>query len=165
MKNLFILSFIFSLLFIVSCKKKETTTKSTTPPPPSTSFPNSFTLKKEGVPYTANYVFVSQVDEDALGFETRMVYNEVSNNTYAGFIRRSIQPGTYALEDGESDDFVLLHGQDENTMFGWEEGSLTVLSNDTVAKVMHCTFEILLYNDDCDGSCPQITDGEMTLHY
>ncbi len=108
---------------------------------------------------------VSQVDEDEIGFETRIVYNQVDNNTYGGFIRRSIQPGTYVLEDGESEYFALLHIQDANTMFGWEQGSLTVLSNDTVAKVMHCTFEILLYNDDCDGSCPQITDGDMTLHY
>ncbi|MGV3609997.1 MAG: hypothetical protein ACO1N0_03540 [Fluviicola sp.] len=164
MKINFLLLF-FVCLLAFSCKKKETTTTKDITPPPNTASPNSFTLKKEGVPYTANYVFVSQVDEDALGFETRIVSNEVSNNTYAGFIRRSIQPGTYVLEDGESEDFSLLHAQDENTLFGWEEGSLTVLSNDTVAKVMHCTFEVLLYNDDCDGSCPQITDGEMTLHY
>lgn len=163
MKNLFLISLIFSLLFSVSCKKKETTPKSTNPP--STSYPNSFTLKKEGVPYTANYVLVSQVGEDEVGFETRIVYNQVDNNTYGGFIRRSIQPGTYALEGGESEYFELYHIQDANTLFGWEEGSLTVLSNDTVAKVMHCTFEILLYNDDCDGSCPHITEGDMTLHY
>ena len=164
MKNLFFISFIFSLLFAVSCKKKENPSKSTTPPP-STASPNSFTLKKDGIAYTANYVMVSQVDEDLLSFETRIVSNEVSNNTYAGSIRRTIQPGTYALEEGESEYFSLFHAQDANTLFGWEEGSLTVLSNDTVAKVMHCTFEILLYNDDCDGSCPQITDGDMTLHY
>jgi len=162
MKNLFLISLIFSLLFSTACKKKETTPKSTNPP--STSYPNSFTLKKEGIPYTANYVLVSQVDEDAIGFETRMVYNDVVNNTYGGFIRRSIQPGTYLLVDGESNDFSLLHSQDANTQFGWSEGSLTVLSNDTVAKVMHCTFEIHLYNDEID-QYPQVTDGDMTLHY
>lgn len=159
MKNIFVIAFIFPLLFVVSCKK-ETPTKSTNSPASN----NSFTLKKEGIPYTANFVFVSLVDEDVLGFETRIIYNEVSNNTYAGFIRRSIQPGTYALTDGESEYFSLFHIQDENTMFGWSHGSLTVLSNDTVTKVMQCNFEMTLYNDEID-QYPEITDGSMTIHY
>ncbi len=163
MKNVLLTSLIFSLLVIASCKKKESPAKSTTPPPPNTSV-NSFTLKKDGNPYTANYVLVSQVDEDALAIETRIVYNEVNNNTYGGFIRRSIQPGTYVLEDGESEYFSLFHIQDENNMFGWSHGSLTVLSNDTVAKVMHCNFEIHLFNDEID-LYPHVTDGDMTIHY
>lgn len=163
MKNVFLISCIFSLLFAVSCKKKETTPKDNTPPP-STASPNSFSLKKDGVPYTANFVFVSLVGENTLSFETRLVYTDVANNTYGGFIRRNIQPGTYTIQDGESDSFSLLHSQDENTPFGWSEGSITVLSNDTVAKVMHCTFEVHLYNDEVD-LYPLVTDGDMTLHY
>lgn len=161
MKNLLIICLSFSLLIIGACKKKEST-KSTTPPP--TAYPNSFKLKKDGVPYDANYVFVSLVDEDVLSVETRMVYNQVDNNTYGVFIKRSIPPGTYVSEE-ESEYFSIYHIQDPNTLFGWETNTLTVLSNDTVQKILHCTFEATLYNDDCDGNCPEITEGEMTIHY
>ncbi|MNK02234.1 hypothetical protein D3C87_200540 [compost metagenome] len=161
MKNRLLILLAFSFLFLVSCKKKENPTKSNNPANTSS---NSFKLKKEGVPYSATHVSVSLIDDDVLGFEAWAVLNQVHNNTYAGFIRRSIQPGTYALETGESGYFSLFHIQDEHTMFGWSHGSLTVLSNDTVSKVMHCNFEIHLYNDEID-QYPHVTDGEMTLHY
>lgn len=146
-----------TLLPATSCKKKENPTKSTNP--------NSFTLKKDGVPYSPNYIVISQVDDDILSVETYMTYQQPENNTYGIFIKRSIVPGTYISADGESEYFSIFHIQDSTTMFGWENSSLTVLSNDTVSGLLHCTFEALLYNDDCEGSCPQITDGEMTIHY
>ena len=148
---------LFALLPLTSCKKKEIPTKSTNP--------NSFTLKKDGVPSSPNYIYVSQVDEDALSVETYIAYQQPENNTYGILIKRSIAPGTYISEDGESEYFSIFHIQDSTTMFGWENSLLTILSNDTVQKVLHCTFEATLYNDDCDGSCPQITNGEMTIHY
>ncbi len=157
-----ILILLLASFVAFSCKKKDSTAKTNNPPPSTTT--NSFTLKKEGIPYTANYVLVSQVDEDELSFETRIVYNDVVNNTYGGFIKRSIQPGTYVLEDGESEYFALFHSQDASTYFGWSDGTLTVLSNDTIAKVMHCNFEITLYNDEID-QYPEITEGDFTFHY
>jgi hypothetical protein len=157
MKITFLSILLVALLPLSSCKKKETKT-------PTKSI-NSFTLKKDGVPYSPNYILVSQVDEDALSVETHIVNQPPWDNSYAIFIKRSISPGTYIGEDGESEYFSMIHNQDSTNMFGWETSSLTVLSNDTLTGVLHCTFEVLLYNDDCDGSCPQITDGEMTIHY
>lgn len=148
---------LFALLPLTACKKKETPTKNTTP--------NSFTLKKDGIPYSPNYIYVSQVDDDVLSVETYITYQQPENNTYGILIKRSIVPGTYISEDGESEYFSVFHIQDSTAMFGWENSSLTVISNDTVSRLLHCTFDVLLYNDDCDGSCPQITDGEMTIHY
>ncbi|MDF3028823.1 MAG: hypothetical protein K0S23_3130 [Fluviicola sp.] len=158
MKIIFLSILLLVALFsATSCKKKESPTKSTNS--------NSFTLKKDGVLYSPNYILVSQVDEDALSVETHIVNQYPWDNSYVIFIKRSISPGTYLGEDGESDYFSLIHNQDSTNMFGWETSSLTVLSNDTLTGVLHCTFEVLLYNDDCEGSCPQITDGEMTIHY
>jgi hypothetical protein len=162
MRIAFLNILLFALVLGTSCKKKETTTKSTNPPPNSSL--NQFTLKKDGVLYTPNTINAS-VDEDGIGIETYMNNTQVNNNSYGLFVRKSITPGTYILEDGESDDFGILHSQDANTYFGWSNGTLTVLSNDTVTGVLHCTFGVLLYNDDCEGSCPQITDGEMTIYY
>lgn len=156
MKITFLSILLFALLPLTSCKKKETPTKSTNP--------NSFTLKKDGVPYSPNYIFVSQVDEDALSIETHIVNQYPWDNSYGIFIKRSISPGTYIGEDGESEYFSIIHNQDSTAMFGWESSSLTVLSNDTVQKVMHCIFEATLYNDEID-LYPEITDGEMTIHY
>lgn len=153
---------LFTLIALTSCKK-ETTPKSTNPPNSFTS-PNDFTLKKEGVAYSPNYILVSQVDEDALSVETYMVYQQPENNTYGIFIKRTITPGTYISEDGESEYFSIYHIQDANTLFGWENSSLTVLSNDTAQKVLHCTFEAKLFNDEID-LYPEVTDGEMTIHY
>lgn len=159
MKFTFLSILLLVLLPVISCKKKDKKTET-----PTKSI-NSFTLKKNGVPYSPNYIFVSQVDEDALSVETYMVYQQPENNTYGLFIKRSIAPGTYTSVDGESEFFSLLHIQDSTSYYGWEQSTLNVLSNDTLTKVLHCTFEVLLYNDDCDGNCPQITDGEITIHY
>ncbi|WP_341903244.1 hypothetical protein [Fluviicola taffensis] len=159
MKIFLINLFFIGAILLSSCKKE--ISKSTNTP----ANPNSFTLKKDGVSYSPNYIFVSQVDEDALAVETYMVYQQAENNTYGLFVKRSIVPGTYVSEAGGSEYFSMIHIQDSSNYFGWENSTLTVLSNDTVTKVLHCTFEVLLYNDDCDGSCPQITDGEMTIHY
>lgn len=158
-----ILILLFASFLAFSCKKKGSETKSTTTPPNPAL--NSFTLKKDGVTYTPNYVLSNIVDDDAIGIETYMVYGQPENNTYGLVVRKSITPGTYSLVEGESEDFTILHYQDASTYFGWEEGTLTVLSNDTTAGILHCTFDVLLYNDDCDGNCPHITDGEMTVHY
>lgn len=158
MKITFLSILLFALLPLFSCKKKEKET------PTKSLNSNSFTLKKDGIPYSPNYILVSQVDEDALSVETHIINQPPWDNSYAIFIKRSISPGTYIAVDGESEYFSMIHNKD-STMFGWENSTLNVLSNDTVIKVLHCTFEVLLYNDDCDGSCPQITDGEMTIHY
>jgi hypothetical protein len=152
--------FVFALVVMTSCKK-ETPTKTTDPPSTPIS-QNNFTLKKEGALYSPNYIFVSQVDDDVLSVETYMVFQQPENNTYAIMIKRSIEPGTYLLEDGESEYFSIYHIQDANTYFGWEHGALTVLSNDTVQKVLHCNFEAKLFNDEID-QYPEVTDGEMTI--
>ncbi|WP_430403390.1 hypothetical protein [Fluviicola sp.] len=158
MKIAFLNILLFALVLGTSCKKKDKETEA------PTKITNSFTLKKDGVPYSPNYILVSQVDEDALSVETHIVNQPPWDNSYAIAIKRSISPGTYIGVDGESEYFSMIHNKD-STMFGWESSTLNVLSNDTVTKVLHCTFEVLLYNDDCEGSCPQITDGEMTIHY
>lgn len=155
--------FLFFLVIAGSCKKKESETKSTTSPNPTPL--NSFTLKKDGVPYNPGYIFASIVDDDVISVETYVVYGQAENNAYGLLVRKSITPGIYALQDGESENFGIYHSQDANNQYGWSDGSLTVLSNDTTAGIMHCTFDVFLYNDDCEGSCPHITDGEMTIHY
>lgn len=158
--NILILLFAGSIL--VACKKKDPETKSTNP---SNSSLNSFTLKKDGVLYTPNTILVGLADEDLLSIETYMVYGQSENNTYGLFIRKSITPGIYLLEDGESPDFGIYHSQDAAHLYGWSDGALNVLSNDTTAGILHCKFDVYLYHDDCKGSCPHITDGEMTIHY
>lgn len=160
MKTNILYILILLLLPLSACKKKENTPKTNT----NSTSTNSFKLKKDGVPYHATVVSVSLIDEDLLGVEAYKVYQQVDNNTYAVIIRKSIAPGTYALEDGESDLFAIYHIQDSNTVFGWSHGSLTVLSNDSLTGVMHCTFEVTLFNDEID-QYPEVTDGEMTIHY
>lgn len=155
--QLFILFFL--LLSIGACKKKE----SPTPETPTVSN-NIFKLKKDGVPYSANYINVSSFDPDFLTVQTQAVYLDVYNNTYGVTIWKSIPPGTYLLEDGVSNYFTIIHSQDQNTGFGWEHGTVTVLSNDTIQKVIHCNFEIKLSNDEIN-QYPEITDGDMTVHY
>lgn len=158
MKIIFLSILLLVLIPVISCKKKDKETET-----PTKSI-NSFTLKKDGVPYSPNYILVSQVDEDALSVETHIVNQPPWDNSYAIVIKRSISPGTYIGVDGESNYFSMIHNKD-STLYGWESSTLNVLSNDTLTGVLHCTFEVLLYNDDCDGNCPQITDGEMTIHY
>lgn len=158
-----LLTLLLVTLSVVSCKKKTSETKNTS----SNTNPslNSFTLKKDGITYTPTYVSGNIVDEDAIAVEAYQVYGQPENNTYGLFVRKSITPGTYILQDGESGDFGLYHIQDSNHLFGWSNGSVTVISNDTTAGILHCTFDLFLYNDFCDGNCPHITDGEMTIHY
>lgn len=158
--NILVISLVGILAF--SCKKKESETKSTNSP---TGSLNSFTLKKDGVSYTPNTILVGLADEDLLSIETYMIYGQPENNTYALLIRKSIPPGIYPLEDGESPYFGIYHIQDADHLYGWSDGSLNVLSNDTTAGILHCKFDVYLYHDDCKGSCPHITDGEMTIHY
>jgi len=153
-----VLSFIL-ILSLFSCQDDPVIPNN----PPSNS--NSFTLKKDGVNYNPVQVIVGLFDEDIIGIETRAIPNDVVNNTYGLYIKRSIVPGIYGLVDGESEYFGLLHSASEDFYFGWEDGTLNVLSNDTVAKIMHCQFEVTLYNDNCEGNCPEITDGEFTIHY
>jgi hypothetical protein len=157
-----ILVLLFAGFLAFSCKKKNSETKSTNPPNSSL---NSFTLKKDGMLYTPNTVLAGLSDEDMISIETYMVYGQPENNAYGLFVRKSITPGIYLLEDGESGDFGIYHSQDASNFYGWSDGTLNVLSNDTTAGVLHCKFDVYLYNDDCKGNCPHITDGEMTIHY
>lgn len=148
------------LLSIGSCKKKESPIIKA----PTTVSNNVFKLKKDGVPYSANYINVSSFDPDFVTVQTQTVYLDTYNNTYGVTIWKSISPGTYLLEDGVSNYFTIIHSQDQNTGFGWEHGTLTVLSNDTIQKVMQCNFEVKLFNDEIN-QYPEITDGEMTIYY
>lgn len=159
MKTPHLCTLLLALLMLGSCKKDSPVKTNNSP-----GTPNSFTLKKDGVPYNPNYIIAGIVDEDAISVETYMVYGQPENNTYGLFIRKSITPGTYALEDGESENFSIIHIQDSTAYFGWSDGSLTVLSNDTITKILHCTFDVNLYNDEID-QYPHITEGEMTINY
>lgn len=151
--NLFHLILILSLLF--SCKKNENS---------SISPINAFSLKKDGILYVPKTVNAFKVSEDVIYIETYHQSNQVANNTYGITIRSTIQPGTYQLEDGESEYFSIIHIQDENNMFGWEDGTLTVVTNNTVDKILVCKFDVTLYNDEID-QYPEITDGKFLIHY
>lgn len=142
---------------ILSCKKEKPTGT------PSKSNYNSFTLKKDGVSYSANSITISAYD-NVISFEALATASQMDYNSYAGFIRKDITPGTYSILEGVSDDFSLYHFRDSNSEYGPNNGTLTVISNDTVSKTIHCTFEISLYNDQLD-EYPLITNGNLTFHY
>lgn len=151
---------IIILFGMFSCQDDPVTP---TNPPSNTS--NSFTLRKDGVIYNPVQITVSLLDTDIVGIATYASPNDGVNNTYGISVKKSISAGNYILTDGESEYFSLLHSVSEDVYYGWEHGTLEVVSNDTSAKVMHCKFEMTLYSDDCVWACPEITEGEFTIHY
>lgn len=124
----------------------------------------SFSLKKDGVFYFSNNITVGLVDSNTIMLEVYPYSGQVANNAYGAMIRRNVLPGTYSIVEGESNEFYLLHIQDTNTMFGPDTGTFTVISNDTINKIMHATFELTMYNDEVD-LYPNITEGEFTIRY
>jgi hypothetical protein len=153
----FLLLIAVPLLF--SCKK-ETTTKSST----STNL-STFTLKKDGVPYASNGVYLSLADENTIYFESYLnAFQQVQLNSYAGMIQRNAQPGTYQIIDGECPVFTMIHYDLDSNFYGLGNGSFTILSNDTINKVIEATFDLDMYNDEID-IYPVISEGELTFHY
>ncbi|MCC6701238.1 MAG: hypothetical protein IT221_06925 [Fluviicola sp.] len=156
MKQALFLLLIAAPLFF-SCKKKNETK--------STSGTYTFSLKKDGVPFTSNNVYVTLADENTIYFESyNSLTQQLQYNSYAGVIRRDVLPGTYQIIDGESEEFSLYHLDIDSIYYGPGNGTFTVISNDTINKIIQATFELDLYNDGVD-IYPLITEGELTFHY
>lgn len=156
-QTIFLLLIAVPLVF--SCKKK-TETKSN-----STSSTNTFSLKKDGVPFSSNALYISLADENAIYFESYLnPFQQVQFNSYAGMIQRNAQPGTYQIEDGECPVFYMIHLDLDSNYYGLGNGTFTILSNDTINKVIEATFEFDLYNDEVN-LYPFISEGELKFHY
>lgn len=158
MRFTFILFYACILLF-TSCKKDKNPNSNS-----STVKTTYFKLKKDGVSYNANFLNAVDVQDNTISFEAYTSLTEFTNNTYFGIIRKDISPGTYTFIESENDDFSLYHYRDENSIYGLGTGQLTVISNDSVSKTIHATFELSLYNDELD-EYPSITDGEFVIQY
>ncbi len=157
MKSIFIICFTCFTFF--SCKKENATNNL-----PSKNL-TYFMLKKDGVPYSANFLNVTEVISDnSIYIEALTTPSNIANNSYALTVRRNIVPGTYAIIEGESSDFSLYHFRDENSEFGPDTGQITIISNDTILKKMHATFELSLYNDNID-EYPVISNGQFEIQY
>lgn len=155
-RTFYIILLLLPVLF--SCKK-ETETKT-----PTGSL-NNFSLKKDGFPFSSNALYLTLVDENTIYFESYLnPTQQVQFNSYAGTVRRDITPGTYQIVDGESADFILYHLDIDSNYYGPGNGTFTVISNDTINKIIEANFELDLYNDGVE-LYPLITEGYLKFHY
>lgn len=155
--NLLLLILITLLAF--SCKKKENETKSNETPTSDSS--NSFSLKHNGVLYSTNDPNVA-TNNVMIGI-TAGVVSETGNYYQLG-INRNLLPGTYEYTGSGDDPMVFLILSDQMT-FSENEGSITILSNDTLLKKIEFNFEFEMLESNSHSDTILITEGHAKISY
>jgi hypothetical protein len=152
-------------LFILfsSCKKKE---KDSVTNNPTSTNTNSFTLKKDGVPYTAGKINISDTTP-YIGIQAHISPTQVNMETYSMSLDKYIQPGIYDEENSPislSSICAFIHIYNAQQVFLMDDGEINILSNDTVNKTIEFNFKFTL-NEDLGTGIVQITDGHCKVHY
>lgn len=163
MKKLIFILLSVSLLAIGACKKKE---KDTTGSPSSGANSNSFTLKKDGTPYAAGQILVS-IQNEYIGIQAHLSPTQENVQTYSMSLNEHVQPGTYNDDNSPislSSICAFIHIYNGQQVFYMDNGELTVLSNDTVAKKIEFNFKMKL-QEDLGTGIVQITEGHAKISY
>jgi len=159
------LPLILSLSFLIAtaCKKKETTPKS---PNPANS--NSFTLKKDGVPYSAGQILITSSEtSEYIGITAHLNAVQQNIQSYSMNLNKHIQPGTYDETNSPislSDICAFVHIYNELQVFYMDDGKITILTNDTVAKKIEFNFKLNLLETTGPESV-SITEGHAKISY
>ncbi len=162
MKNIYIISLIFSLFFAVSCKKKETADKSTNPPPSAN--PNSFFLKNNGVGFTPGYLEVSDPFEYAVAISAA-ASSQSNANVYSMMINKSIPVGTYDCETlVEEYSCWFSYSAPNFELYSINDGTFEILIQDTVQRVLEMNFQFGMEGSDSQ-QINQVTEGHCKVYY
>lgn len=163
MKNQLLILLSLSFLLFSSCKKEEKDSH-----PGATIYSNTFTLKKDGVPFSAGQISVTSSDSsEYIGIQAHLNSNQVNIQTYSMSLYKDIQPGTYNESNSAnslSDVCAFVHIYNELQVFVMEDGEITVLSNDTAAKIIEFDFRLELHESVGPGIV-HITEGHCKANY
>lgn len=162
MKAIHLALFFFIIIASFSCKKDKDTASSNT----SSTFVNSFTLKKDGVPYSAGKINVSDTTP-YIGIQAHLSPTQVNIETYSMSLEKHIQPGTYdeynsPISLSSICAFINIHNVQQ--VFFMDDGEINILSNDTVSKTIEFNFKFTL-NENLGTGIVHITDGHCKVHY
>ncbi|MGV3609996.1 MAG: hypothetical protein ACO1N0_03535 [Fluviicola sp.] len=157
MKKQLFLFLSISVLLVPACKKKEKDPKSNETP----TTVNSFRLKHNGVLYSTNAPNVS-VNNMMVGITAGVVSE--TGNYYQLAVNRDLLPGTYEYT-GSGDDAMVFFILSDQLTFSENEGSITVLSNDTILKKIVFNFEFEMLESNSHSDTILITEGNAKISY
>ena len=157
MKNHFLV-LLFASFLAFSCKKEKKPVDKNNETPTSV---NSFRLKHNGVLYSTNAPGVS-ANNTMIGI-TAGTIGETGNYYQLG-ITRNLLPGTYEYTGSMEDPMVFLIFSDQLT-FTENEGSITILSNDTILKKIEFDFEFEMLENNSHSDTILVTEGHAKISY
>lgn len=155
-KLIFLISISISFLAFQACKKEKKSTSSAT-----SFFSTSFSLKHNGMLYTTNSPNVT-TNSSWLGITAGTI--GATGNYYQIGINKHLTPGTYQYT-GSMDDVMVFLVISNQVIYAENHGSITILSNDTVAKRMEFNFEFEMLENNTHADTIQITEGHAKISY
>lgn len=144
----------FSALLMTSCKKKNENTN-----PDGTPDLATFKVVVEGTTYTP----LLGTTQTNLGVITYQAQTSNINTNFMLQISDTLMAGTYPITNGLP--FRVTYTDDgNNTFYFGTAGSVTVVSNDTVANKIKGTFNATLTRTSPAGT-KNLTSGEFNISY
>lgn len=80
-------------------------------------------------------------------------------------IRKNLSPGTYEYENTINTPFSFTYFVTDNLAYFTQEGTLKVITNDTLSRKMELRFKLKLVDYTAFSDTIQVTDGHCVVHY
>jgi hypothetical protein len=87
-----------------------------------------------------------------------------TGNYYQIAVNRDLSPGTYEHTGGISDPMVFMIFSNQ-LVFSENEGTITILSNDTILKKIEFDFEFEMLENNSHSDTILVTEGHAKISY